>query len=157
MRITILAVGRIRPGAERIWLDDYLMRARAIGRGIGVRAIEEIGIETRPATPLREAEAILDRLPPGGLLIGLDERGENLTSRHFAEILRPGGSCDDLAFVIGGAYGHAPALRARFSRQIAFGSATWPHRLARIMLAEQIYRGLGILAGTPYHREGPIS
>lgn len=154
MRITILAVGRLRAGPERLFLDDYLGRARLTGRGIGVRAIEEIEIETRPANPAREAEAIAERLPPSGLLIGLDERGENLTSRQFAEILRPGGASPELAFVIGGADGHGPALRGRFSRLIAFGSATWPHRLARVMLAEQIWRGLGILAGTPYHRDG---
>lgn len=157
MRITILAIGRLRAGPERMCLDDYLTRAKATGRGIGVRSIEEIEIETRPTHPTREAEAILERLPPGCLLIGLDERGENLTSRQFADLLRPGGSTDDLAFVIGGADGHAPSLRSRFSRQIAFGSATWPHRLARVMLAEQIYRGLGILAGTPYHRDGQKS
>ena len=87
--------------------------------------------------------------------MALDERGRDLTSVAFAERLgrwRDDG-VRDLAFVIGGADGLAPAVRDRAALTLAFGRATWPHMLVRTMLAEQIYRAQTILTGHPYHRQ----
>ncbi|MCP5395651.1 MAG: 23S rRNA (pseudouridine(1915)-N(3))-methyltransferase RlmH [Sphingomonadaceae bacterium] len=86
----------------------------------------------------------------------LDEKGKNLSSEDFAEIL--GRWRDDgvreTRFVIGAADGHSDEERAAADLLLAYGKATWPHLLARAMLAEQLYRATAILAGHPYHRAG---
>ena len=87
-------------------------------------------------------------------MLKLDERGEVMTSPTFAE--RLGRVHDqgrgDLAFVIGGADGIDPSLRAQADMTLSFGAMVWPHMLVRVMLAEQMYRAASILAGSPYHR-----
>lgn len=86
----------------------------------------------------------------------LDERGDDLSSEELADLLR--GWREDgvreARFVIGAADGHSREERERADRLLSFGRATWPHLLARAMLAEQLYRALTILAGHPYHRSG---
>jgi 23S rRNA (pseudouridine1915-N3)-methyltransferase len=86
----------------------------------------------------------------------MDERGKQLTSSEFARIL--GRWRDDgvreARFLIGAADGHDEALRDKADLLLAFGAATWPHMLARAMLAEQLWRATSIIAGHPYHREG---
>jgi 23S rRNA (pseudouridine1915-N3)-methyltransferase len=104
----------------------------------------------------REAEAdLLARaVPAGAVMVALDERGRQSSSPEFAALLarwRDGGA-QDVAFVIGGADGIAPKLRDRASHSLSFGQMVWPHMLARVMLAEQIYRAATILSGRPYHR-----
>jgi 23S rRNA (pseudouridine1915-N3)-methyltransferase len=86
--------------------------------------------------------------------VALDERGDNIDSAAFARHL---GNWRDASvahtiFVIGGADGLSPDLRRKAKLGIAFGSATWPHQMVRVMLLEQIYRAATILAGHPYHR-----
>ena len=101
-----------------------------------------------------EAGFLRNVLRPGGALILLDERGRDIASPDFARslsALRDEGR-RDLLFGIGGPDGHHPSLRAEADRTIAFGSATWPHQLARVLLAEQLYRAATILSGHPYHR-----
>ncbi len=91
--------------------------------------------------------------PPGALLVMLDERGEQPTSPDFAaRLARHRDEARDICFLIGGADGLDPALRARADWQISFGRMVWPHMLVRVMLAEQLYRAATILAGSPYHR-----
>ena len=93
-------------------------------------------------------------MPAGALLAVLDERGRVMTSPEFAAELarwRDAGR-QDAAFVIGGADGIAPELRARAGFALSFGKMVWPHMLARAMLAEQLYRAASILSGSPYHR-----
>jgi 23S rRNA (pseudouridine1915-N3)-methyltransferase len=88
-------------------------------------------------------------------VVALDEHGAEWSSADFAR--RTGAWRDDgvaeLAFAIVGADGHAAALLQRVAATVAFGRMTWPHRLARVMLVEQIYRAQQIIAGHPYHRE----
>jgi 23S rRNA (pseudouridine1915-N3)-methyltransferase len=95
-------------------------------------------------------------LPPSSISIVLDERGKALTSMQLAEQL--GRWRDDgrreARFLIGAADGHDDAGRSAADLLLSFGSATWPHLLARAMLAEQLFRATSILAGHPYHREG---
>ncbi|MEZ5713800.1 MAG: 23S rRNA (pseudouridine(1915)-N(3))-methyltransferase RlmH [Paracoccaceae bacterium] len=99
--------------------------------------------------------ALLDRALPGrARIVALDERGRLMTSPEFADTLarlRDDGT-QDLAFVIGGADGIDPGLRARADLSLSFGQMVWPHMLARVMLTEQLYRAATILAGAPYHR-----
>ena len=104
---------------------------------------------------VREAELILEALPPAATLVVLDERGAAWSSREFADRLaawRDRG-IPDLAFAIGGAEGLGAAVLDRATATLSLGPMTWPHLLVRGMLLEQLYRAQQILAGHPYHRD----
>src|SRR5689334_1888199 len=151
MRIRILCVGRLKDGPERELVDDYLQRAQKSGKQLGYRAVEEI--ELAPSSKDDEGTRLLAKHT--GILIRLDERGEAWTSQDLSKRLarwRDAGE-DATSFVIGGADGTSPAVAKAARHTISFGPQTWPHRLVRVMLAEQIYRALSIEAGSPYHRE----
>ncbi|HXW50315.1 MAG TPA: 23S rRNA (pseudouridine(1915)-N(3))-methyltransferase RlmH [Xanthobacteraceae bacterium] len=159
MRLLIAAVGRLKQGAERELAAAYRKRAADIGRSFGLREIEIVEIResrARDAERRRNEEsiAIANIIPEQAVVAILDERGENLDSVGLAELLRKWREQDLAAacFVIGGADGLAQAFHVRAARTLAFGSATWPHHLVRIMLLEQLYRAGTILAGHPYHR-----
>lgn len=151
MRLILLAVGRMKDGPERELVDDYLARAQKSGKSLGYRAVEEIEI------PSSSKDDEGTRLPAKhtGILIRLDERGEAWTSQDLSKRLarwRDAGE-DAVSFVIGGADGTSPAVAAAARHTISFGVQTWPHRLVRVLIAEQVYRALSIEAGSPYHRE----
>lgn len=155
MKITVLAVGRLRAGPELELVTDYLGRFDRTGRPSGLGPARVLEVEDRRNLG-KEAEADLLRraLPEGTLTVALDERGRTLSSPEFAHELmrwrdtgRP-----DVAFLIGGADGLAPDLRDRADLSLSFGRMVWPHMLVRVMLAEQLYRAATIAAGTPYHR-----
>jgi len=154
MRVTICAVGRLRTGPEKVLLDDYLLRFDRTGRALGLGPASVSEVEDRRGGGMASEGALLARaVPEGAALCVLDERGDRPDSPQFAQWLagwRDGGQA--VAFVIGGADGVDPALRARSDRLLSFGSMVWPHMLVRVMLAEQLYRAAAILAGTPYHR-----
>ena len=133
---------------------DYAERATASGRALGLSPVEIIEVEARKNGKAAEAEAILARAE-GAQLIACDEHGRAMTSRDFAArlaALRDDG-VRHLAFAIGGADGLDPALTVSAIQTLSFGPQTWPHALARAMLAEQVYRAITILAGSPYHRD----
>lgn len=159
MRIGVFAVGRMKVGPERELADRYFDRFAKLGLGLGLdfAGVDELP-ESRHASPdLRkrdEAERLAARLPAGGALIILDERGKNLSSDDFSirlAALRDGGT-RDAALVIGGPDGHDASIRERADLVLCFGAQTWPHQMVRFMLAEQLYRAATILAGHPYHR-----
>jgi 23S rRNA (pseudouridine1915-N3)-methyltransferase len=160
MRIVIAAVGRARNAPEDAIAADYLERALALGRKLGFQNIELAIVETsRAGSPqarmAEEEKRLTAKIPKGARIIALDERGRTMTSEAFARHLaklRDGGG--DLVFLIGGPDGLSPSFRDAANERLAFGPQTWPHMLARTMLAEQIYRALAILAGHPYHRGG---
>jgi 23S rRNA (pseudouridine1915-N3)-methyltransferase len=159
LRVLIAAVGRLKQGAERELAAAYRKRAAAIGRSFGLREIEIVEIrESRARDPERrrseESIAIANIIPEQAVVAILDERGDNLDSAGLAELMRKWREQNRAAacFIIGGADGLAQALHIRATRMLAFGSATWPHQLVRIMLLEQLYRTGTILAGHPYHR-----
>jgi 23S rRNA (pseudouridine1915-N3)-methyltransferase len=136
----LIAHGRIGRGAEADLVDRYLRR---IAWPVKV-------------TELAEAGGRMPAAPPASALVVLDERGAQLSSRELATQLerwRDGGR-REARFVLGAADGHQESLRAEADLLLAFGRATWPHLLARAMLAEQLFRATSILAGHPYHREG---
>ncbi|MFC7702774.1 23S rRNA (pseudouridine(1915)-N(3))-methyltransferase RlmH [Plastorhodobacter daqingensis] len=155
MRIHICAVGRLRSGPERALVDDYLTRFDRSGRPLSLGPVQMHEVEDRKGGGMAAEAALLARaLPEGALVCTLDERGRNLTSPEFAQMLadwRDQGRMD-AAFVIGGADGIAPALRAQADASLSLGRMVWPHMLVRVMLAEQLYRAASILAGAPYHR-----
>ena len=152
MRFLLIAVGRGRRGPAAELVETYRKRCSW--------PIDLIDIPPRtqgePARRLREeAEKIDQALPAEAAIVVLDERGENLSSRDLAkriDDLRQDG-CRTLAFVIGGADGLCSSLKERAALKLAFGRAVWPHRLVRVMLAEQLYRVSTILSGHPYHRD----
>lgn len=155
MRLHVVAVGRLRKGPELDLVSDYCRRAARTGRPLGIASVTVSEIDERKGGS-KEAEAALltKAIPAGARVVALDERGKHLTSPEFARCIadwRDGG-CQDMAFVIGGADGLDPALVARADLALSLGRMVWPHMLARVMLAEQIYRAAAILAGTPYHR-----
>ena len=155
MRVHICAVGRLRTGPERALIDDYLTRFDRTGRALGLTLGGLHEVEDKKGGGMAAEAHLLERsLPDGALITALDERGRQINSPEFAA--RLGGWRDegrgDLAFVIGGADGLAPALRERADFKLSFGKMVWPHMLVRVMLAEQLYRAASILAGGPYHR-----
>ena len=97
---------------------------------------------------------IAGALPPRGFTVVLDEAGKSMTSNDFAAFLqrRRDDGTADLAFVVGGPDGHAQATRADAGLILSFGAMTWPHRLVRVLLFEQIYRAVTIMVNHPYHR-----
>lgn len=155
MRIHIIAVGRLRAGPEKDLVDDYLTRFERSGRALGLGPARITEVEDRKNGGMRGEADLLRRAIPGGAVLSiLDERGRVETSPDFANRLgswRDQGR-GDLAFVIGGADGIEPALRAEADFALSFGKMVWPHMLVRVMLAEQLYRAASILAGAPYHR-----
>jgi 23S rRNA (pseudouridine1915-N3)-methyltransferase len=155
MRVHLCAVGRLRSGPERMMIDDYRLRFDRTGRALGLGPLAEHEVEDKRGGGMAAEGALLARaVPEGALLVVLDERGRVMLSPDFAGQLaswRDAGR-QDLAFVIGGADGIDPALRARADFTLSFGAMVWPHMLVRVMLAEQLYRAATILTGGPYHR-----
>jgi 23S rRNA (pseudouridine1915-N3)-methyltransferase len=155
MRVHICAVGRLRPGPEQSLINDYTTRFDRTGRALSLGPLVIHEVDDRKNLGMAGEAPLLTRaLPKGAKLVTLDERGKLLTSPDFADLLaqwRDDGA-QDLAFVIGGADGIAPSLRAEADFSISFGKMVWPHMLARTMLTEQLYRATTILAGSPYHR-----
>ena len=160
MRLRILAVGRLKDGPERALVQRYVERAAPLARRFGMDGPEIVEIpESRARRPeerrLEEARALAAHLG-GAALIVLDERGAPLSSEAFARLIeaRREAACPALAVAIGGADGVDETLRARAAATLAYGAATFPHGLVRVLLAEQLYRALTILDGHPYHRRG---
>ena len=151
MRITIAAVGRLRDAPSGALFDAY---AERIQWKLSVREVELKNPLPPEEARAEEARLLLDAVPRSAVLVALDERGAEWSSAEFARRIGRwrDESVTDLAFVIGGADGHGPAIMERAAHMLAFGRMTWPHRLARVMLAEQLYRAQQILAGHPYHR-----
>jgi 23S rRNA (pseudouridine1915-N3)-methyltransferase len=155
LRVHLCAVGRLRSGPERDLIADYTQRFDRTGRALSLGPLTEHEVEDKKnAGMAAEAELLARVVPQGAVLVSLDERGKLLTSPEFATQLarwRDAGR-QDVAFVIGGADGIDPSLRARADFSISFGQMVWPHMLVRVMLAEQLYRAANILSGGPYHR-----
>lgn len=159
MRLHILAVGHARGTPEGVLSEDFVGRAQAMGRRMGIAAVTVDEITVSKAREMKsrmaeEAEKLSNRIPDGAHVVLLDARGNGMTSEDFAEMLgalRDAGT-KDMAFVIGGPDGLAPLPGKKAGRSLAFGQQTWPHLMVRAMLSEQIYRALTILAGHPYHR-----
>ena len=159
MRLQVLAVGRLKPGPEKSIAGDYQLRAEGLGKKAGISRIgvTEFAESQNPSPSARmsdEAKLLSGALAPKAFAIVLDESGKPLASEAFAQVLQRhlDGGTQDLSFLIGGPDGHATETRDRAGLLLGFGPMTWPHRLIRIMLFEQIYRAVTIMVGHPYHR-----
>ena len=139
MRIVLAVVGRLKQGPERELAERYRKRAVDAGRAAGLSTFDIVEIKESRAGDaarrmLEESIAIANVIPERAVTVILDERGESMNSASFA--------------------GRLQGWRAQDAPAVAFviGAATWPHQLVRIMLLEQLYRAVTILAGHPYHR-----
>jgi 23S rRNA (pseudouridine1915-N3)-methyltransferase len=152
MRVTIAAVGRDRSGPTRDLFEEYCRRCPW-----PIRLREIAPRTTGPPERRRaeEAERLSSAVPQDAALIVLDESGRALTSRAFAARIAAWQvqGRGELAFLVGGPDGLDPNLIAGADLVLALGRMTWPHRLVRVLLAEQLYRAATILAGHPYHRD----
>ena len=136
------AIDAYESRAARYWPLDVVEVKEASGRGVSAELTRE-----------REGERLLDRLPRNGAVIACDELGERLTSSQFAQLVASARDrASDIAFVIGGAFGLSDAVRARATRQIQLAPFTLPHEMARLVLAEQLYRAGTIVRGEPYQK-----
>ena len=159
MRLVVAAIGRLKDAPERELAERYRKRAEQVGRRIGFRTVEVVEIrESRAADRdkrmIEESIALANVIPEQAAIVLLDERGDSLDSAALAALLRRWRDDGKPAavFVIGGDDGLAPSVRDKATVRLAFGAATWPHQLARVMLLEQLYRATTILSGHPYHR-----
>lgn len=145
-KLHIIAVGRLKSGPLKDTLDEYTKRITYDLK------IHELDVRDGAA---REHTTILNAMIPGAFTIVLDERGKTMSSPALAKLLQTqiDSGARDIQFIIGGADGLNDDIRAKASHILSFGAMTWPHMLARVMLAEQIYRAQTIIAGHPYHRE----
>ena len=159
MLLTIAAVGKLK-GPERELYQRYATRVDQAGRSMkmGPLATIEIGESRKGSAAERcasEAGTLLGKLPDAAILVALDEKGDALTSGQLSRYLqkqRDAGTAQ-LVFALGGPDGHGAMLRERAARTVSLGAMTLPHGLARVVLAEQLYRAMTILAGHPYHRK----
>ncbi len=159
MRLLIAAIGKLKQGPERDLFAHYLGRAAAVGRKLHLAPLNAIEVaESKAATASArkdaEAQALLGKIPTAHLLVCLDPGGQPLSSEAFARLLakvRDDGT-EGVAFLVGGADGLGQAAFAKAAKRVSLGPMTLPHGLARIVLAEQIYRAATILSGHPYHR-----
>jgi 23S rRNA (pseudouridine1915-N3)-methyltransferase len=147
----LIAVGRLREGAEATLFARYAARIRP--------ALEVVEVAEARGAPAeikrREAQALLTAVPEGACVVALDQDGAALDTAGFARALDGWLSGQPrLCFLIGGAEGLDASVLARADHVLSLGRMTWPHQLARAMLAEQIFRARAIAAGHPYHRAG---
>lgn len=155
MRITLAAIGKLGRTVENGLAFDYAARATQSGRALGIDPVEILEVDPKKTGKIPEAQALKEALGEGVCLICCDERGKAYKSRDFAAMIEKFRDQGErrLAFVIGGADGLDPDFVKSARGTLAFGIQTWPHALARVMLAEQVYRAVTILGGSPYHRD----
>lgn len=150
MRVSVIAVGRARDGPERALYETYVAR---LPWPVRLVEVEARGRATGAELKRREAELLLKATPASAFLVGLDEKGRSMDSAAFAaRLARWRDASAELAFVIGGADGLDESIRSRAGLLLSLGPMTWPHLLARALLAEQLWRAHSILTGHPYHR-----
>ena len=144
MKLTLIAVGKVR-GAYGEMAAEY---AKRLATPLSVR---ELSAPTQKA----EGAAILEAIQPKAFVVLLDEHGKDLTSRELADKVKEwqDQGASELVFVIGGADGVTAEVKARANFTLGLGRKTWPHKMVRVMIIEQLYRAQQINAGHPYHRE----
>jgi 23S rRNA (pseudouridine1915-N3)-methyltransferase len=159
MRLQILGIGKLKAGPEKTIAQDYQTRLEGLGRKAGITRVTvtdfaESQAQTASQRQDEEAKILAAALSSKAFNLVLDERGKSMASEAFSKLLQrhlDQGS-QDLAFLIGGPDGHSAATRENAGQLLSLGEMTWPHRLVRIMLLEQIYRAVTIMVNHPYHR-----
>lgn len=152
MKISIIAVGKMKDAAQKALYDTYAKRLSPAPQLVEIAHALGSAQEIKS----KEGKEILKRIDDNAFVIVLDERGQNASSLQLSEFLQEAMNAgkSHIQAILGGAEGLSDEVRARADVMLAFGKMTWPHMLARIMVLEQIYRAKQILAGHPYHREG---
>ncbi|MDX2204390.1 MAG: 23S rRNA (pseudouridine(1915)-N(3))-methyltransferase RlmH [Hyphomicrobiaceae bacterium] len=159
MRLLVAAIGRLKDGAERELLARYTGRFEPLAKRLGIAPVTWLEFpESRAATTDKrcsdEAAVLLNAARDAQYIIALDVAGKPLSSEAFAKAVaavRDGGH-KTAAILIGGPDGFAPDVLKAAHLRVSLGAVTLPHALARIVLAEQLYRAATILSGHPYHR-----
>lgn len=159
MRLTVAAIGRLKDGPERLLLERYAGLLGGLGRscGLGPLHVAEFA-ESRgskaSARRQEEADRLLAATAAADYRVLLDERGRETSSEGLARLIgrQRDEGMREMAFLIGGADGHGIEAKAAVDETLSLSQLTLPHGLARIVLAEQLYRAVTILAGHPYHR-----
>jgi 23S rRNA (pseudouridine1915-N3)-methyltransferase len=155
VRLVVAVVGKPRDRHLAAAIDDYETRAARYWplEVVEVREASARGVSAADARQ-READRLLERLPTAALILACDERGDRLTSPQFATLLSSARDrAQDVALVIGGAFGLTDEVRGRAARSIQLAPWTLPHEMARLVLAEQLYRAGTIVRGEPYHKQ----
>ncbi len=154
MKITVVAVGLRQPAWADTAIDDYLGRFPK-DWNVTVKAVKpelRAGQSTSKIMQL-EAERIRAAIPEHSLVVAMDEHGKDLTTMDFSKKIRQWrDSGESVAFIIGGADGLDPEIKAKAHMLMRLSSMTLPHAMARVLLVEQIYRAFSILTNHPYHR-----
>ena len=153
MHIILSAIGKLKKNTpEYELMSTYLKRTKW---SIEIKEYEEKKALSGEALKNAEADLLLSSLPEKAKVVVLDEHGDTLSSREFANKIRTWqtNGADTIAFLIGGADGHGKKVKDRANLTLSFGRMTLPHFLMRVVLAEQIYRAQTILNGHPYHRD----
>jgi 23S rRNA (pseudouridine1915-N3)-methyltransferase len=159
MRLQVLGIGKFKAGPEKTLAQDYQTRLEGLGRKTGITKLTvsdfaESQAQTAAQRQTEEAKLLAGVLAPKAFTLVLDERGNTFTSEGFSQLLQRhlDQGTQDLAFLIGGPDGHSADTRKTAGQIISLSEMTWPHRLVRIMLLEQIYRAVTIMVNHPYHR-----
>lgn len=159
MRLQVVGIGRLKAGPEKTLAEEYQTRLEGLGRKAGITKLTvtdfaESQSQTASQRQNEEAKLLASALAPKAFTLVLDERGKSMTSEAFSTLLQRhlDQGTQDLAFLIGGPDGHSPETRKTAGQLLSLGEMTWPHRLVRVMLLEQIYRAVTIMVNHPYHR-----
>lgn len=153
MHINLISIGKLKSGPEKSIVDDYVGRFNKAGPGIGLRSLRLVDVANGGGLQA-EGDRLLGAIPSGAKVMRLDEHGPQWSSVKFSNQIakwRDDG-LGQLCFLIGGAEGYSDAVRAACPDTLAFGPQTWPHRLVKVMLTEQLYRAVSLQAGLPYHK-----
>ncbi len=157
MNLLIVAVGKLREPFYRAGVDEYLMRIRRF------LPIEQVEVPTGTGEESngkgkgalsKEAASIEKHLSDGGWVVALDPTGRMMTTEEFSKWLQDAmnASVPRVSFVVGGAWGLATSIADRANLKLSLSPMTYPHELARLVLAEQLYRALTLWKGLPYHK-----
>ncbi len=150
MTIEILALGHPPQSFEQAWIDEYLKRSQRY-QSVGLTRIRLPQRDQASSLPKKALEKIGQKIKPDTHLVTLDAQGDLLNTDQFASLIEGSRTSKGLTFFIGGSYGIPDVVRDRTSRFISLSPLTLPHRLALLILCEQIYRALSYKAGHPYH------
>lgn len=153
MHLHIISIGKLKSGPEKDLVDDYVSRFNKAGPGVGLRSLKLTDLASGGGLDA-EGARILAAVPQGARVIRLDEHGPAWTSVALSNKIAAWRDAGEgaLCFLIGGAEGYSSDVRIAFPNTMAFGPQTWPHRLVKVMMAEQLYRAVSLHAGLPYHK-----
>jgi|TARA_B110000305_G_scaffold87142_1_gene98141 23S rRNA (pseudouridine1915-N3)-methyltransferase len=160
LKFEILAVSKIRDEIYKNISNDYKKKIIHLGKNIGLKNFEIIEINkstdiNATSRKVKEAELMLNFLKKNKTtIIALDENGVNMSSQSFSDTIKKVTTSqnNNVIFIIGGPDGLDSSIIKKADISIAFGAFTWPHKIARILLQEQIYRAISIICNHPYHR-----